>query len=60
MSENFLAEFFSLLAISLVVISLRIGSRISSLGIRRLQLDDYLMVLAGVRISTVAFPGSNN
>lgn len=48
MSENFVAEFFSLLGISLVVISLRIASRISSLGLRRLQLDDYLMVLAGV------------
>jgi hypothetical protein len=48
MSENFVAEFFSLLGIALVVISLRIVSRISSLGLRRLQLDDYLMVLAGV------------
>jgi len=48
MSENFVAEFFSLLGIALVVISLRIVFRISSLGLRRLQLDDYLMVLAGV------------
>ncbi len=49
MTENFIAEYFSLLAISLVVISLRTVSRISLLGIRKLQLDDYLMVLAGVR-----------
>ena len=49
MTENFIAEYFSLLAISLVVISIRTISRISLLGIRRLQLDDYLMVLAGVR-----------
>ena len=49
MAENFVAEYFSLLAISLVVISLRTVSRVSLLGIRRLQLDDYLMILAGVR-----------
>ena len=49
MTENFIAEYFSLLAISLVVISLRTISRVSLLGIRRLQLDDYLMILAGVR-----------
>ena len=48
MSENFTAEFFSLLGISLLVISLRTAARISLLGIRRLQLDDYLMLLAGV------------
>ena len=53
MSENFNAEYFSLLGISLVVISIRTVSRMSFLGIRRLQLDDYLMVLAGVGISTV-------
>ena len=49
MSENFVAEFFSLLGIALLVISLRIAARVSLLGIRRLQLDDYLMLLAGVR-----------
>ena len=48
MAENFVAEAFSLLGLSLVIIAFRILARISHLGTRRLQLDDYLMVLAGV------------
>lgn len=57
MSENFVAEYFSLLGISLVVISLRIVSRILSLGLRRLQLDDYLMLFAGVSSSVIPRSG---
>ena len=48
MVENFVAEAFSLLAIGLVVIGLRLYSRCLSVGVRRLAPDDYLMVVAGV------------
>lgn len=48
MAENFDAEAFSLLAISLVIIALRIYSRWTSVGFRKLAADDYLMVVAGV------------
>ena len=48
MAENFVAEAFSLLAIGLVIIALRLYSRIITVGFRRLAADDYLMVLAGV------------
>lgn len=48
MAENFIAEAFSLLAISLIFIALRIYSRWSSVGFRQLAADDYLMVVAGV------------
>ncbi|KAI9871090.1 MAG: hypothetical protein M1830_003325, partial [Pleopsidium flavum] len=48
MPENFNAEAFSLLAISLVIIALRIYSRWMSVGFRQLAADDYLMVVAGV------------
>lgn len=48
MAEDSIAEAFSLLGISLGIILLRMISRISLVGTRKLQLDDYLMVLAGV------------
>lgn len=48
MAENFFAEAFSLLAISLIFIALRIYSRWTSVGFRQLAADDYLMVVAGV------------
>ena len=48
MAENFIAEAFSLLAIALVVISLRWWSRLMTVGFRKLAVDDYLMVVAGV------------
>lgn len=48
MAENFIAEAFSLLALSLIFIALRIYSRWSSVGFRQLAADDYLMVVAGV------------
>ena len=48
MAENFIAEAFSLLSIALVFIALRLYSRIITVGFRRLALDDYLMVFAGV------------
>lgn len=50
MAEDFIAEAFSLLGISLGIILLRMISRVSLVGTRELQLDDYLMVLAGVSL----------
>ncbi|KAL8706687.1 MAG: hypothetical protein Q9201_000321 [Fulgogasparrea decipioides] len=58
MAENFIAEAFSLLAISLVVIALRWLSRVLSVGFRKLAVDDYLMIVAGALYSaetTVAY-----
>ena len=57
MAENFTAEAFSLLAISLVVIALRWVSRLLTVGFWRLAADDYLMIIAGVR-QTFSFLGS--
>ena len=48
MAENFVAEAFTLLAIGLIVIGLRLYSRCLSVGFRRLAPDDYLMIIAGV------------
>jgi hypothetical protein len=48
MDPNFNTEAFSLLGVSLAVISLRVSTRTAFLGYRNLQPDDYLMVLAGV------------
>lgn len=41
------AEAFSLLAVSLVIIFIRLAARISTVGLNKLQSDDYLMLLAG-------------
>ncbi len=49
MAGNFNAEAFALLAIALVFIALRMYSRILLVGFRKLAIDDYMMVLAGVR-----------
>ena len=54
MAENFVAEAFTLLAIGLVVIGLRLYSRCLSVGVRRLAPDDYLMVVAGVCCIAIA------
>lgn len=48
MAENFVAEAWSLLAIALVWIGLRIYARCLFLGFRKLAIDDALMVFAGV------------
>ncbi|KAL8868865.1 MAG: hypothetical protein Q9174_004703 [Haloplaca sp. 1 TL-2023] len=58
MAENFVAEAFSLLAISLVVIALRWVSRVWTVGFRKLAPDDFLMIIAGALYSaetTVAY-----
>ena len=56
MAENFIAEAFSLLAIGLVVIALRWVSRLMTVGFSNLAMDDYLMIVAGVR-DTCRHPG---
>lgn len=45
---DFVTEAFTLLAIALVLIALRTYARSTSAGIRNFQIDDYLMLLAGV------------
>lgn len=49
MAENFVAEAFTLLAIGIVIVILRLVSRVITVGIRKLAADDYLMVVALVR-----------
>ncbi|KAK4225372.1 hypothetical protein QBC38DRAFT_511101 [Podospora fimiseda] len=46
--SGFVTEVFALLGVGLFVIGLRLYVRISTVGIKRLQPDDYLMVLAAV------------
>ncbi|KAF7174023.1 hypothetical protein CNMCM5623_006329 [Aspergillus felis] len=48
MADSFTTEAFTLLALAIVVIILRIIARISTVGFHNFQLDDYLMPLAGV------------
>ena len=45
---DFVTEAFTLLAIALVLIALRTYARTTSAGIRNFQIDDYLMLVAGV------------
>lgn len=47
-SNPFIIEAFVLLAVALTVIFLRITARATSVGIRRFQLDDYMMMVAAV------------
>ncbi|KAI9933775.1 hypothetical protein ASPWEDRAFT_105068 [Aspergillus wentii DTO 134E9] len=46
--DAFATEAFTLLALAIVIIVLRTGARLFTAGVRNLQLDDYLMPLAGV------------
>jgi len=46
MADAFNREAFTLLGVGTAIVSLRTYARISMVGIRRLMLDDYLMVLA--------------
>ncbi|KAL8646178.1 MAG: hypothetical protein Q9210_006282 [Variospora velana] len=47
MAENFIIEAFCLLAIALVVITLRWVARLITVGFSKLAADDYLMIIAG-------------
>ncbi|KAK3938148.1 hypothetical protein QBC46DRAFT_292996 [Diplogelasinospora grovesii] len=48
MADAFVTEAFTLLGVGLMVIGLRSYARISTVGFRGLQADDYLMVLGAV------------
>lgn len=48
--EAFVREAFTLLGIGLFVIGLRLSVRISAGGLKGLHPDDYLMVVAAVRL----------
>lgn len=48
MADDFTVEAFTLLSLAIVVIVVRTASRLSMVGVRNFQLDDYLMILAGV------------
>lgn len=52
--DSFTTEAFALLGIGLGFIILRTYARISVVGFRRLEADDYLMVVAAVRDSCLA------
>lgn len=51
--SDFTTEAFTLLAVGLVIIGARTYARCSQVGIRGLEADDYLMVLAAVSIDIV-------
>lgn len=48
MADDFSVEAFTLLSLAIVVIAVRTGARVSMVGVRNFQLDDYLMILAGI------------
>ena len=54
MADAFTKEAFTLLGVGIVVVTLRTYARWSLVGIQRFMLDDYLMVLAVVRILVLA------
>ncbi|KAJ0302911.1 hypothetical protein COL516b_006957 [Colletotrichum fioriniae] len=54
MSE-FSTEAFALLGVAIAVIFLRTYARIVAVGFKRLQADDYLMLLIIVSLSTAAY-----
>ncbi|KAF5516769.1 hypothetical protein CGCS363_v001848 [Colletotrichum siamense] len=51
MSDDFATEAFALLGVGLGVIALRTYARISAVGVRHLQVDDYLMLLVACTYS---------
>ena len=57
-SNPFIIEAFTLLGVALTIVVLRTYARASSVGIRRFQLDDYVMLVAAVSLqpSTVSLP----
>ena len=54
-ARQFNIEAFTLLGVGLTVTILRTYVRISSVGVKRLQVDDYLVWFAAVRKSIVQF-----
>lgn len=57
-SNPFIIEAFTLLGVALTVVFLRTYARASSVGVRRFQLDDYMMLVAAVSLpnSAVVLP----
>ncbi|KAL2267178.1 hypothetical protein VTJ83DRAFT_4455 [Remersonia thermophila] len=53
--DAFVKEAFALLGVGLFVIGLRLCVRVSAVGVRRLQADDYLMVLAAILYSVETY-----
>jgi hypothetical protein len=53
--EAFVTEAFTLLGVGLLCISLRTYARVSSVGFKGLQADDYLMWLAAVILSSSSY-----
>lgn len=49
-SNPFITEAFVLLAVALLMVFLRTVARATSVGIRRFQLDDYMMLVAAVSL----------
>lgn len=49
-AHEFLVEEFTLLSIGIVFVILRTVSRLLSVGIKKFQLDDYLMIFALVSL----------
>lgn len=52
-SNPFITEAFALLGVALTVIILRTIARATSVGVRHFQLDDYVMLLAGVSLTAL-------
>ena len=50
-SNPLIIEAFTLLAVALTIVFLRTYARASSVGVRRFQLDDYVMLLAAVSLA---------
>lgn len=50
-SNPFITEAFTLLGVALAMIFLRTFARANSVGVRRFQLDDYMMLLAAVSLT---------
>ncbi len=55
MADAFTKEAFSLLGVGVVIVTLRTYARLTLVGVRQFMLDDYLMVLAVVRILVLLF-----
>lgn len=59
-AASFIAEAWAELAIGICFIILRLYFRYSQVGLRGMMLDDYLMILAGVRILSLLCRSTSN
>lgn len=53
--QKMVTEAWALLAAALIITAVRIGFRISALGIRNLGWDDYLVCIGAVRFALLPF-----